>query len=65
MSNLHTIPPFHPNRCPEVTKRLGRFAHLVAEGHAVNEAGKLLNLTKGQTAHTWRRIKDDLGAQAV
>jgi hypothetical protein len=44
-----------------VRTREDRFAELVSEGYAVHEAGKLMNLTVGQTSRTWRTIKRGLG----
>ena len=44
-----------------VRTREDRFAQLVSDGYAVHEAGKLMNLTKGQVSRTWRNIKTSLG----
>lgn len=52
-------------RTAEVQIRIARFAQGVANGYSVGQAGRHLGLTKGQTAHVWRTIKADLGAQAV
>lgn len=47
-------------------RRMDRLAQLVADGVPVHHAGQAcLGLTKGETANVWRRIKQDLGAQAV
>lgn len=37
---------------------------MVANGSAIQDAGKALALTNGQTARVWANIKADLGAQA-
>jgi hypothetical protein len=44
-----------------VRTREDRFAELVSDGYAVHEAGKLMNLTVGQTSRVWRNIKTALG----
>lgn len=44
-----------------IRTREDRFAQLVSDGYAVHEAGKLMNLTKGQVSRIWRNIKRDLG----
>ncbi len=44
--------------------RIDAMAELVANGMTVAEAGKALNLTKGQTSNTWNRIKADCGWRA-
>jgi hypothetical protein len=44
-----------------VRTREDRFAQLVSDGYAVHEAGKLMNLTKGQVSRTWRNVKTALG----
>lgn len=52
-------------RTAENQIRIARLAGYVADGYSVGQSGRLLGLTKGQTAHTWRTIKADVGAQAI
>lgn len=52
-------------RFVDISARVNRFAELLSRDIPPHECGKLMGLTKGQTASTWRRIKADLGWQAV
>ena len=45
--------------------RLDNFADLVADGLDPANAGRVLNLTKGQTSRAWADIKNQLGSQAA
>lgn len=38
---------------------------LLADGTALNVAGELMGLSKGQTARVWMNIKKRLGTQAI
>lgn len=46
-------------------KRINTFAQMMADGMSPADIGRALELSKGQTANTLRRIKCDLGEQAV
>jgi len=45
--------------------RVSAFAQLLSEEVPMMEAGRRLNLTKGETVSTMRRIRLELGAQAA
>lgn len=51
-------------REPSMQMRVSRVAAYVAEGYSVEQAGRMLGLTKGQAAHAWREVKADMGWQA-
>jgi len=50
---------------PDMSRRKTRLAQLVADGTPLNEAGRAMGLTKGQTSRVWMNIKADLGEQAI
>lgn len=50
---------------PGTRKLMLSLAELVAEGTCIADAGRILGLTKGQTANAWRNIKNEMGAQTA
>lgn len=46
-------------------EQVDAMAARIAQGQSVRAAGIALGLTPGETASTWRRIKTELGGQAV
>lgn len=45
-------------------RQMWQLAGIVAEGTRVTVAGRMLNLTAGQTARVWANVKAELGRQA-
>lgn len=48
-----------------IASREERMTQLLADGTALNVAGELMGLSKGQTARVWMNIKKRLGTQAI
>lgn len=46
------------------TTREDRFAEYISQGLTPSQAGRAINLTKGETARTWANIKRAMGVQA-